>query len=96
MTTIAILDTGAGFLQWIGEAQSIAAAVRSLHEESVDWHADDAPDDEDSLEIYEVSIGEAAEIQAWADSGYKSGEFPKIKDEGTTYTVGQVKTMLAQ
>lgn len=93
MKSIAILDTGPGFLQWIGEAESIAAAVRSLHKESGDWHADDAADDDDSLEIYEVSNAEAAAVQAWADSGYKSGEFPDI--EGITYTVGQVQAMLS-
>ena len=91
---IAILDTGAGFLQWLGEAESIAAAVLSLDEIAGDWHADDAADGDDSLEIYEVSDAEAKAIQAWADSGSKSGGFPDI--EGTTYTVGEVKSMLAQ
>lgn len=95
MPKIAIFDTGAGFLQWIGEADSKEAALRAMCDEVGDWHDVDQNDADDDVRLYFVTEDQAKALRAWSDAGSVSGDFPDLKDEGTIYSIGEVKAMLA-
>lgn len=67
----AILDTGAGRLQWLGNAESAEDAVRqyagdvSLADETID-----------DLLVGEISDAQSAELSKWWDAGGGGDAFP--------------------
>lgn len=95
MSKIAIFDTGAGFLQWIGEAASVCDALRSLQRDSGDWHPEGLSNDDDDVHVYHLTDEQAMALQAWADAGSRGSEFPHLDDDGQIYTVGEVMAMLS-
>lgn len=88
----AILDTGPGFLQWLGEAESLADAVKQMLLESPGCFDDMSPDD-DAIHVYSLSSAQAQAVQAWADSDSLRHEFP-APDDGRIYTVAEVRSMV--
>lgn len=99
-TQIAIFDTGAGFLQWIGKAEDHAAAIKALHKDvglwelSVDreevlWRAGD-----ESVLVMDVSDEQAKALEAWADAGFKASAYPEGLPPGVTYTCSEVLEIL--
>ena len=97
---IAIFDTSAGYLQWIGEAEDHAAAVRAMNTNVGLWEASadrsDVMDvlDRESLLVMDVTDEQAKALQAWADHGFKSSYYPDDLPNGTTYSSGEVLEMI--
>lgn len=91
---IAIFDVGAGFLQWVGEAESVSEALGKLQGEIGAW-IDDADDDDDSIHVYEVSAEQAAILNTWAEENVLGRDRPALDDDGRIYTVAEVNAMLA-
>jgi len=95
MSKIAIFDTGAGFLQWIGEAASVGAALRALQMDVGDWHPEGPSDDEDDVRVYHLTDDQAMAVESWAEGERRSTDFPQLHDDGRIYSVGEVKALLA-
>lgn len=84
----AILDTGAGCLQWIGAADSAADAVRR--------HADDiglADETIDELLVGEITDEQAAALNAWWRAGGHASDFP-VGVELHTLSADEVRAAL--
>lgn len=92
---LAVFDSDAGALLWLGDTADVTAAVRALRDQSGDWHADDLYDGDDDVLVYQLVDGEAVKLQQWWDAGNRVGSFPEPVDKGTVYTVAEVKAMLA-
>lgn len=91
---IAIFDTGGGFLQWVGEAESVSDALLKLQNEIGSW-IEDADEDEDSVHVYEVSAAQAALLDKWAEESSLGRDRPALDNDGQIYTVAEVSAMLA-
>lgn len=91
---IAIFDVGAGFLQWVGEAESVSEALAKLQGEIGTW-IDDAEEDDDSIHVYKVSAEQASILDTWAEENVFGSERPALDDDGRIYSVSEVKAMLA-
>ncbi len=91
---IAIFDVGPGFLQWIGEAESVKEALAKLQSEVGAW-MDDVDEDDDSVHVYEVSAEQAAMLDTWAEESESGRGRPALDDDGRSYTVAEVNAMLA-
>ena len=97
---IAIFDTNEGLLQWIGEAEDHVAAVRAMDTNVGLWEVSadrsDVMDafDLESLLVMDVTEQQALALQAWADDGFKSSEYPDDLPSGATYTSGEVLEMI--
>lgn len=91
---IAIFDVGAGFLQWVGKAESVSEAVNKLQVEIGAW-IDDADETDDSIHVYEVSAEQAAKLDIWANESALGNDRPALNDDGRIYTVAEVNSMLA-
>lgn len=99
-TQIAIFDTGAGFLQWIGKAEDHAAAIKALHKDvglwelSVDREEVLQRADDESLLVLDVSDEQAKALEAWADAGFAAPDYPEGLPSGVTYTCSEVLEIL--
>ena len=97
---IAIFNTNAGYLQWIGEAVTHEEAIRALDKSVGLWEisADrsDVMDvfDRESLLVKDVTEQQALALQTWADHGFKSSHYPDDLPSGVTYTSGEVLEMI--
>lgn len=91
---IAIFDVGPGFLQWIGEAESVDEALAKLQSEVGAW-MDDADEDNDAVHVYEVSAEQASMLHTWAEESTPGSGRPALNDDGRIYTVAEVNAMLA-
>ena len=97
---IAIFDTSAGYLQWIGEAEDHAAAVRAMNASVGLWEA--AADRSDvlqraedaSLLVMDVTDEQAEALQVWAERGANSSGYPEGLPDGVLYTCGEVLKMV--
>ena len=97
---IAIFDTDAGYLQWIGEEEGHVAAVLAMNASVGLWEA--AADRSDvlqraedaSLLVMDVTDEQAQALQQWADSGFKSSDYPDGLPGGVTYNSGEVLEMI--
>ena len=97
---IAIFDTNAGYLQWIGEAEDHVAAVLAMNTSVGLWEtAADRSDvmdvcDRDSLLVMDVTDAQAEALQQWANAGFKSSDYLDGLPSGTTYSSGEVLEMI--
>lgn len=89
-TQIAVFDTNAGFLQWLGAAESHSAAIRA-HLADVGFNEDV----EYEFRLIDVDDGQAAALAAWQDAGAASPDYPKGLPSGAVYTSAQVCALLA-
>lgn len=89
-THVALLDTNAGLLWWIGPADSHEAAIRA--------HLTDAGYDEDSdlaFVAVDATDTQAAVLSAWWDAGAAARDYPTTLPEGKRYDSEQVAAMMA-
>ena len=97
---IAIFDTNAGLMQWLGDAEDHVAAVRAMNTSVGLWETSadrsDVMDvlDRESLLVMDVTDEQAKALQAWADHGFKSSYYPDDLPNGTTYSSGEVLEMI--
>ena len=92
---IAIFNTNAGYLQWIGEAVTHEEAIRALDKSVGLWEISaDRIFDRESLLVKDVTEQQALALQTWADHGFKSSHYPDDLPSGVTYTSGEVLEMI--
>lgn len=95
-TQIAIFDTGAGFLQWIGKAEDHAAAIKALHKDVGLWELSVDREEvlqragDESVLVMDVSDEQAKALEAWSDAGCQSPDYPEDLPDGVIYTCGEV------
>ncbi len=82
---IALFDTNAGFLQWIGTAETHKAAIRA-HLEDVGFNADV----EHGFRAIDVTDEQAEAVSAWWDAGADASEYPVGLPSGAVYDHGDV------
>ena len=93
---LAIFDTNAGFLQWIGEAKDHEAAIKALHDDVGLYESSANREDvlkcagEDSLLLIDVTDAQAAALREWADNGFRGSSYPEGLDGGVVYSRGEV------
>lgn len=99
-TQIAIFDTGAGFLQWIGKAEDHAAAIKALHKDVGLWELSVDREEilqragDESVLVMDVSDEQAKALEAWADAGFKASAYPEGLPPGVKYTCSEVLEIL--
>jgi hypothetical protein len=86
--TIALLDADAGYLQWIGTADSHEAAIRA-HLADV-GHNDDV---EYELRVMDITVAQAAALQEWADTGFKGSDCPPDLPRGVVYGADEIEAI---
>jgi hypothetical protein len=81
---IALFDVNAGFLQWIGTADSHKAAIRT--------HLADigGPDVEWEILAIDVTDAQADALRAWHESGSDASEYPAGLPNGVRYDARDV------
>ena len=89
--TIALFDTGAGFLQWVGQATDHVSAIRA--------HLTDAgfnSDVEYGFVALDVTPEQAAALQAWSEHGSKSPDYEILEGlpDGVTYGAAEVASIM--
>ena len=89
-TQIALFDTGAGLLQWIGQAKDHQAAIRT-HLRDVGL----SDDVEVKLLAMDVTPDQAAALQAWSNAGSKSSEYPEGLPTGVIYDAAETAAIAA-
>jgi hypothetical protein len=87
-TIIALFDTDAGFLQWIGKAEDHKAAIRA-------HLADIGFNDAVSYRFLALDLSDeqGADISAWWAAGGKSPDYPEGLPSGVTYDADEVRAM---
>jgi hypothetical protein len=86
--TIALLDAEAGYLQWIGAADSHEAAIRA---HLADVGRND--DVEHEFRAIDITGAQAAALQEWADTGFKGGDYPADLPRGVVYDADEIDAM---
>ena len=91
---IAIFDTNAGLLQWIGQAESHDAAIRQCDKDTGGLPESAYPEQidtaGDSLRIMDVTEEQAAALEAWSGGGSLASHYPKNLPAGVVYTSCEV------
>lgn len=70
MTLFAIIDNGAGFFQWAGEASDKDAAIKA-HADNIGAEVIDI-----DARVYVVTSSQIEALEAWATAGSPAREFP--------------------
>ena len=87
----AIFDTGPGFLQWIGEAADIAAAVQALRAQCGELGSDEQDPSEDFIAVYELTEAEHDKLNALIDTDEHI--YQDFADEGRWLTIGEARQL---
>lgn len=88
----AIFDTGAGFLQWLGEAANAQAAIKSLQSESSAYDHDDQDPVEPFITVYQLTDAEVTRIHALEAKG--EHVYQDFEDEGQEFNLTQMRQIV--
>ena len=88
---IALFDTNAGILQWIGKAESHEDAIRA-HIQDVGF----ADEVRYAFRAVDVTDAQAKALCAWHECGAESPDYPADIDKGVVYEDAEVREMLGK
>ncbi|WP_417283767.1 hypothetical protein [Comamonas sp.] len=88
----AIFDTGAGVLQWMGEAADTTAAIKALHAESDEYDNDDQDPTEPFISVYQLLDEEVSKVDGLLSRGEHI--YQDFEDEGQEFSLAQVRQIV--
>jgi|GEM_PF-2549053 len=88
----AIFDTGAGFLQWMGEAADTHAAIKALHAESDEYDHDEQDPNEPFITVYQLTDQEATRLDELLSKGDHIDQ--DFEDEGLEFNLVEMRQII--
>lgn len=88
----AIFDTGAGFLQWKGEATSPASAITAMCSESRHFLDSDQDPHEPFVVVYQLTPNESSRVEDLLSQ--EEDIFQDFEDEGQDFTLAQIRQLV--
>lgn len=79
MSRFALFDPRTNYLEWIGDAADVGAALAAARADRSDLTGD--------VLVYEVSAEESTRLEDWWRSGAKADEFPALVNVGATHRI---------
>lgn len=79
MPRFALFDPRTSYLEWIGDASGIEAALAAARADRSDLAGE--------VLVYEVSAEESARLEDWWSAGAKAEEFPSLINVGVVHAI---------